>query len=61
MGDKKPSAATIKEVAKELGISAGSVYLAAKRGELPVIKIGRRLLVPRAPLDRMLGRSGADV
>jgi len=30
-------------------------YEAAKAGEIPTIKIGRRLLVPRAALDRMLG------
>jgi len=43
------------EAAKILGISRGSAYLAAKRGELPVLKIGKRLVVPDAALERMLG------
>ena len=42
------------EAAQILGISRGSAYLAAKRGELPVLKIGKRLVVPDAALERML-------
>jgi excisionase family DNA binding protein len=45
---------TIEEAAEELGISRGKGYDAAKSGEIPTIKIGRRLLVPRVALDRML-------
>ena len=46
---------TISEAACMLGISRGSAYEAAKRGEIPTIRIGRRLLVPLAALERMLG------
>jgi excisionase family DNA binding protein len=45
---------TLNEVAALLRISRGSAYEAAKRGEIPTIRIGRRLLVPAAALDRML-------
>jgi excisionase family DNA binding protein len=45
---------TINEVAALLRISRGSAYAAAKRGEIPTIRIGRRLLVPPAALQRML-------
>jgi excisionase family DNA binding protein len=45
---------TIEEAAEELGISRGKGYDAAKSGEIPTIKIGRRLLVPRVALDRLL-------
>ncbi len=55
----KPATASIDEAAKILGISRGGAYAAAKRKELPVIKIGKRLLVPRAALERMLGRNAA--
>lgn len=34
-------------------------YDAAKRGELPVIKIGSRLRVPVSKLDQMLEEAGA--
>jgi len=45
---------TVEEAAKKLGISRGSAYQAAATGELPVIKIGKRLLVPKIQLDRKL-------
>lgn len=45
---------TLDEAAAILRISRGSAYEAAKRGEIPTIRIGRRLLVPTAALERML-------
>lgn len=38
-----------------LGISRSSGYEAARRGELPTIRLGRRLVVPVAKLRTMLG------
>jgi excisionase family DNA binding protein len=46
---------TVTEAASLLGISRASAYEAAHRGELPVRVIGRRLLVPRVALLRLLG------
>lgn len=46
---------TIDEAATILGISRMSAYAAAHAGELPIIRIGRRMLVPTAALRRMLG------
>ena len=46
---------TVTEAAKLLGISPTTVYEAARRGELPVRVIGRRMLVPRVALLRLLG------
>lgn len=37
-----------------LGLSRQSAYDAATRGDIPTIRIGRRLLVPTAALRRML-------
>jgi excisionase family DNA binding protein len=45
---------TVTEAAKLLGISRACAYEAAHRGELPVRVIGRRMLVPRAALLRLL-------
>jgi excisionase family DNA binding protein len=45
---------SMTEAAKLLGISRASAYEAAHRGELPVRIIGRRMLVPRAALLRLL-------
>jgi excisionase family DNA binding protein len=45
---------TVTEAAELLGISPTSAYEAARRGELPVRVIGRRMLVPRVALLRLL-------
>ena len=45
----------IDEAAKILGITRNHAYRAAKCGDLPTIRIGKRLLVPVTALRRMLG------
>ena len=45
---------TLTEAARRLGISRALAYEAANRGELPVCRIGRRVLIPRAALLRLL-------
>jgi excisionase family DNA binding protein len=45
---------TNAEAAKKLGIGKNSAYEAAKRGDIPVVKVGKRLLVPMVALERML-------
>ena len=46
---------TVEEAAPILGIGRSSAYDAAHSGELPTLRIGRRLLVPVLSLRRMLG------
>jgi len=48
--------ATIGEVAAAFGIARSTAYELAQRDALPVpvIRLGRRLVVPRAALDRLL-------
>lgn len=45
---------TIEEAASLLGVSRNSAYTLAKTGALPTIRLGKRLLVPKAALDRLL-------
>ena len=45
---------TVEEAAEALGLSRCSAYQAVKSGEIPSVRIGRRLLVPRAALERKL-------
>jgi excisionase family DNA binding protein len=45
---------TIDEAAKELGIGRNQAYAAARRGDIPTIRIGKRILVLKEPLKRML-------
>ena len=46
---------TVEEAAKILRISRNSAYEAVKRGEIPSIRIGRLLRVPRAVISKMVG------
>ncbi|HEX8859107.1 MAG TPA: helix-turn-helix domain-containing protein [Actinomycetes bacterium] len=50
---------TITEAAQLLGISRATAYEAAHRGELPVRLIGRRMLVPRTALLRLLDQDNS--
>lgn len=45
---------TVDEVATLLGISRASAYEGVRSGEIPSVRIGRRILVPRMGLERML-------
>jgi excisionase family DNA binding protein len=49
---------TVEEAAVLLGIGRGLAYEAAARGELPVVRVGRRLLVSRPALERILAEAG---
>ena len=46
---------TVDEAAERLGIGRALAFRLAKRGELPVLRLGRRLVVPEVGLRRMLG------
>jgi excisionase family DNA binding protein len=46
---------TVEEAARLLGISRNSAFRAVRSGELPAIRIGRRLLVPRSHVTALLG------
>ncbi len=45
---------SIPEAAKVLGIGRTAAYEAARMGQIPTIRIGKRILVPIAALDRLL-------
>jgi excisionase family DNA binding protein len=49
---------TVPEAGAELGISKSAAYEAIKRGEIPSIRIGRRIIVPRVALDRLFEQPG---
>ena len=52
--DGLPDVLRIDEVARVLRVSRGTAYEAAGRGEIPVIRLGGRLLVSKAALSRLL-------
>jgi len=45
---------TVEEVAAILGVGRATAYQCANTGEIPALRLGRRLLIPRAALARML-------
>lgn len=45
---------TVMEAAAILGISKPFAYALVGRGELPVLRLGKKLVVPRRALDQML-------
>ncbi len=46
---------SVPEAGQLLGLSRNGSYEAAKRGDIPTLRIGRLLVVPKLPLHRMLG------
>jgi excisionase family DNA binding protein len=48
----------VDDVAEALGISRAAAYNAVKTGEIPSIRIGRRLVIPTAAVRRMLQLDG---
>jgi len=45
---------SVEEVAAILGVGRATAYRCANTGEIPALRLGRRLFIPRAALARML-------
>ena len=45
---------TVNEVARVLGISRGLAYSMVKTGEIPSVRFGKRVLIPRRALEKLL-------
>jgi excisionase family DNA binding protein len=52
----RPETYSVPEAGRIVGLGKNASYDAARRGELPVLRFGRILRVPRASLERMLGK-----
>lgn len=50
----EPLVITIPEAGKRLRMSAQSAYAAARKGQIPTIRIGHLIRVPVARFERML-------
>jgi|NGEPerStandDraft_6_1074524.scaffolds.fasta_scaffold91851_2 excisionase family DNA binding protein len=48
---------TVDEAAYLLDISRGLAYELVARGELPAIRLGRRIVIPRVAMEELLGTS----
>ena len=45
---------TVPQAGKRLGIGKNAAYEAARTGQIPTIRIGRRIVVPIAAFEKML-------
>lgn len=65
MNAKKPSftplTLSVADAARPFGISKGGVYLANSRGELPTVRIGRRILIPLRTVEKLLEHADLSV
>jgi hypothetical protein len=54
---KRPASAgySVPEAGAMVGLSRNGAYEAARRAEIPVIRFGAKLVVPKAVWDRKLG------
>lgn len=48
---------TVEEAGRLLGISRAHAYELVARGELPHLRLGRRVLIPKHAIDQLLGRA----
>lgn len=58
MDEERTVVMTVPEAGAKLGLGRNSSYEAAARGEIPTIKIGKLLKVPKVAFDRMLDQVG---
>ena len=59
-GTNEKLTVTVREAAQMIGVSHVSLFAAIIRGEFTqVIRIGRRILIPKAALEKMLASAGS--
>jgi excisionase family DNA binding protein len=54
LDDDLPPILTVEQTAKVLGISRGLAFTAVRNGDIPSVRIGRRILIPRDRLRALL-------
>jgi hypothetical protein len=53
-------AVSVSVASKALGTGEYATYSGIKSGDIPSIKVGRRIMVPTAPLLKLLGLEGSE-
>lgn len=54
------SAFSVEQAAQILGLSRGKTYEMVRERRIPSIRFGRRILVPRVALERLLAEATGD-
>jgi excisionase family DNA binding protein len=52
--DEKSEILTVEEARQRLRISRNAIYQAIERREVPSVRIGKRILIPRAAFEALL-------
>ena len=60
MGSENRLVMTVTEAAVALGISRAHAYELVARRELPALRLGRRVVIPRRALERLVNGEGDD-
>ncbi len=55
MTDSLPPLLTVEQTVRLTQLGRATVYEALRRGDLPSVRVGRRVLIPTAALMRRLG------
>jgi excisionase family DNA binding protein len=55
-----PPTISVERAGELLGVSRRAAYRAASRGQIPTLRVGRRLLVPTQRLLTLLGMTDTD-
>ena len=63
--DRLPALLTVDQVLQLRIFPAGSIgrnglYSAVKRGELPCVRLGRKIFLPRSAVSRLLGEQATE-
>jgi excisionase family DNA binding protein len=53
-GAAERAALTVREAADILGLGINQTYEGIRAGQIPSIKVGKRIIVPRAALEKKL-------
>ena len=53
--NEEPRVLTVIEASRLLRMSRGSTYEAIRLGKIPSLRFGRKILIPRAALEKLLG------
>jgi len=56
----EPLTLSVQATARMLGLSRASVYEAIRTGQIPSIRFGKRIVVPRVALNKILIRADND-
>ena len=59
MADSNTATMSVESAGRLLGIGRNSAYEAARQGTIPTLRFGKRVVVPRAALMRLLGEREA--